>query len=156
MSIISGSLITIHIKHNIFKSIQSIMKLLHFYWLIDWLIASFTSCPNNAACMFTIMRYGFIRGDLYQKVIVNVKFGLLFQFKFFHFIFQFQLLPIPLSWLVIAWITTDFIYTLKLILISWTTIVVHSRDNEEVGVAHEVKSPKNQPQFFQMMMGSIG
>jgi len=27
------------------------------------------------------------------------------------------------------------------------TIVAHSRDDEEVGVAHEVKSPKNQPQF---------
>ena len=34
-----------------------------------------------------------------------------------------------------------------------TTIVVHSRDNEEVGVAHEVKLPKIQPQFSQMIMG---
>ena len=25
--------------------------------------------------------------------------------------------------------------------------MVHSRDNEEVGVAHKVISPKNQPQF---------
>jgi len=31
--------------------------------------------------------------------------------------------------------------------------VVHSRDNQEVGVAHEVKSPKNQPQFSQMTTG---
>jgi len=31
--------------------------------------------------------------------------------------------------------------------------VVHSRDDQEVGVAHEVKSPDNQPQFYQMMMG---
>jgi len=31
--------------------------------------------------------------------------------------------------------------------------VAHSRDNEEVGVAHEVKSPKNQPQFSQTTMG---
>jgi len=31
--------------------------------------------------------------------------------------------------------------------------VVHSRDDEEVGVAHEVKSPKNQPQFSQTTMG---
>jgi len=31
--------------------------------------------------------------------------------------------------------------------------VVHSRDDEEIGMAHEVKSPKNQPQFSQMMMG---
>jgi len=31
--------------------------------------------------------------------------------------------------------------------------VVHSRDNEEVGVAHKVKSPEIQPQFFQMTMG---
>jgi len=31
--------------------------------------------------------------------------------------------------------------------------VVHSRDGEEVSVAHEVKLPKNQPQFSQMMMG---
>jgi len=27
------------------------------------------------------------------------------------------------------------------------TIVVHNRDNQEVGVAHEVKSPENQPQI---------
>jgi len=32
-------------------------------------------------------------------------------------------------------------------------ISVHSRDNQEVGVAHKVKSPENQPQFSQMMMG---
>ena len=35
----------------------------------------------------------------------------------------------------------------------WTTIVVHSRDDEEVGVAHKVKSPENQPQFSQTTMG---
>ena len=33
---------------------------------------------------------------------------------------------------------------------SWTTIVVHSRNDEEVRVAHKVKSPENQPQFIQM------
>jgi len=32
------------------------------------------------------------------------------------------------------------------------TIVVHSRDDQEVGVAHKVKSPKNQPHFSQTMM----
>jgi len=32
-------------------------------------------------------------------------------------------------------------------------MVVHSRDDEEIGMAHEVKSPKNQPQFSRMMMG---
>jgi len=31
--------------------------------------------------------------------------------------------------------------------------VVHSRDDEEVGVAHEVKSPENQSQISQMAMG---
>jgi len=31
--------------------------------------------------------------------------------------------------------------------------VVHSRDDEEVGVTHEVKSPKNQLQFSEMTMG---
>jgi len=31
--------------------------------------------------------------------------------------------------------------------------VVHSRDDQEVGVAHEVKSPENQPQFSQKTMG---
>jgi len=31
--------------------------------------------------------------------------------------------------------------------------VVYSRDNEEVGMAHEVKSPENQPQFSQTTMG---
>jgi len=31
--------------------------------------------------------------------------------------------------------------------------VVHSRDDQEVGVAHGVKSPENQPQFSQMTMG---
>ena len=30
---------------------------------------------------------------------------------------------------------------------SCTIIVVHSRDSQEVSMAHEVKSPKNQPQF---------
>jgi len=29
----------------------------------------------------------------------------------------------------------------------------NSRDDQEVGVAHEVKSPENQPQFSQMRMG---
>ena len=31
--------------------------------------------------------------------------------------------------------------------LSWTTIVVQSRDNQEIGMAHKVKSPENQPQF---------
>ena len=31
--------------------------------------------------------------------------------------------------------------------------MVHSRDDQEVGVAHKVKSPENQPQFSQMTMG---
>jgi len=31
--------------------------------------------------------------------------------------------------------------------------VVHRRDDVEVGVAHEVKSPKNQLQFSQTTMG---
>jgi len=31
--------------------------------------------------------------------------------------------------------------------------VVHSRDDEEVGVAHKVKSLEKQPQFSQMTMG---
>jgi len=31
--------------------------------------------------------------------------------------------------------------------------VIHSRDDEEVGVDHEVKSPENQPRFSQTMMG---
>ena len=35
----------------------------------------------------------------------------------------------------------------------WTTIVAHSGDDQEVGMAHKVKSPENQPQFYQMMMG---
>ena len=29
-----------------------------------------------------------------------------------------------------------------------TTIVVHSRDNKGVSVAHEIKPPKNQPHFW--------
>ena len=33
--------------------------------------------------------------------------------------------------------------------------MVHSRDDEEVGVAHEVKSPENQPQFSQTMIGQV-
>ena len=36
-------------------------------------------------------------------------------------------------------------YLLTHIVLSWTTIVVHSRDNQELGVAHKVKSPENQP-----------
>jgi len=31
--------------------------------------------------------------------------------------------------------------------------VVQSRDDKEVGMAHELKSPKNQPQFSQTTMG---
>ena len=31
--------------------------------------------------------------------------------------------------------------------------MVYSSDDEEVGVANEVKSPKNQPQFSQTTMG---
>jgi len=31
-------------------------------------------------------------------------------------------------------------------------IVVHSRVDEDVGVAYKVKSPENQPQFSQMTM----
>ena len=38
-------------------------------------------------------------------------------------------------------------------MVSCTTIVVHSIDDKEVGMAHEVKSPENQPQFSQMIMG---
>jgi len=38
-------------------------------------------------------------------------------------------------------------------MVSWTTIVVHNRDDQEVGMAHKVKSPENQPQFSQMTMG---
>jgi len=33
--------------------------------------------------------------------------------------------------------------------------VVHSRDDKEVGIAHEVKSPKNQPLFSQTTMGQV-
>ena len=40
----------------------------------------------------------------------------------------------------------------RVLTVSWTTIVVHSRDDEEVGVAHKVTSPENQPQFSQTMM----
>jgi len=36
---------------------------------------------------------------------------------------------------------------------SRTTIVVHSRDDQEISVAHKVKSPENQPHFCQTMMG---
>ena len=32
-------------------------------------------------------------------------------------------------------------------------MIVHIRDDEEVGVAQEVKSPENYPQFTQMMTG---
>jgi len=34
-------------------------------------------------------------------------------------------------------------------------ITLYSGDGQEVGMAHEVKSLKNQPQFFQMMMGQL-
>ena len=33
------------------------------------------------------------------------------------------------------------------------TLVVHNRDDQEVGMAHKVKSPENQPQFSQTTMG---
>ena len=42
---------------------------------------------------------------------------------------------------------------LKMIIISYTTIVVYSRDNKGVGMAHEIISPKKkQPQFPLMMI----
>ena len=34
----------------------------------------------------------------------------------------------------------------------FTTLVVYSRDHEGVGMAHEIPSPKKQPQFSQTMM----
>ena len=33
-------------------------------------------------------------------------------------------------------------------LCSYSTIVLYSRDHKGVGMAHEITSPKNQPQFF--------
>ena len=36
--------------------------------------------------------------------------------------------------------------------LSYSTIVLHSRDHKGVGVAHKITSPKNQPQFSQMTM----
>jgi len=33
--------------------------------------------------------------------------------------------------------------------------MVHSRDDKEVGVAHEVKSPENQPEFSETTMGQV-
>jgi len=45
-------------------------------------------------------------------------------------------------------ITCDHQNILPHLAISWTTMVVHSRDDQGVGVAHEIKSPKNQPQFL--------
>ena len=44
----------------------------------------------------------------------------------------------------------DVIYDTYL---SWTTIVVHSRYNQEIGMAHKVKLPENQPQLSQATMG---
>jgi len=44
-------------------------------------------------------------------------------------------------------------YGMHFTVLSWTTIVVHSRYGQEVGVVHEVKSPENQPQFFLTTMG---
>ena len=38
-------------------------------------------------------------------------------------------------------------------IISWTTIVVHSWDNQGVGVAHEIQPSKNWHQFSQTMIG---
>jgi len=52
-------------------------------------------------------------------------------------------------------VTEIAITVICIVAISRTTIVVHSRDNEEVGMAHE-KAPKNQPQFSRQRWGSIG
>ena len=35
----------------------------------------------------------------------------------------------------------------------WSTIVIYSRDDEEIGMTHEIVSPKSQLQFSQMMTG---
>jgi len=37
--------------------------------------------------------------------------------------------------------------------ISWTAIVVHSKDEEGVGAVHKINSPKKQPQFSHMTTG---
>ena len=37
-------------------------------------------------------------------------------------------------------------------LLSYSMTVLYSRDHKGVGVAHEITSPKNQPQFSQTMM----
>jgi len=37
--------------------------------------------------------------------------------------------------------------------LSWATIVVHSRDNKELGMAYETTAPENQLLFSQMTMG---
>jgi len=39
------------------------------------------------------------------------------------------------------------------VILSWTTILVHSRDYQEVDVVHKVKSPVSQPQFSQTTIG---
>ena len=37
--------------------------------------------------------------------------------------------------------------------ISWTTVVVHTKGDQKVGVAHKVELSENQPQFSQTTMG---
>jgi len=40
-------------------------------------------------------------------------------------------------------------------IVSWTTIVLHSSDDQGVGVAHKIKQPKNQPQSFPDVDGAV-
>ena len=49
---------------------------------------------------------------------------------------------------------TFFVIELKIsnFSVSFSTIVLYSRNHKRVGVAHEIISPKNQPQFSQMTM----
>jgi len=59
-----------------------------------------------------------------------------------------------------AGITTQLLHTcnqlhIRTLYVPWVVIiiVVHSRDDKEVGMANEVKSPENQPHFSQTTMG---
>ena len=69
----------------------------------------------------------------------------IFTFPFIKYLFH-LIVNTMFSYSIHASVSTIFSKTE----VSW---VVHSRDDKEVGVSHEVKSPKNQPQFFQITMG---
>ena len=65
-------------------------------------------------------------------------------------VFKLELANIIIT--VISKLFEDVDVLFTLVTLSYSMIILYSRDHKEVGVAHKIISPKNQPQFSQMTM----